>query len=812
MSVLLEFEVGGRSYSIYREVQLFGTSAKTVTSWLRDEESKRILAEGHKTIKEAVKKCIGIDEKTFRYSVFVPQGEIGRILEEIPSNRRKLFAELIGIAKLDKLYKVLSEIQKNFKRKQENLKLFRKDLQEVKEVLEKLKKEKEAIVEKLRNREREKEMVTKILQKIEADLREARIAQQRLKDRMKRLDDLRKEISEKEGQIKDLREKLEELDVLKAEVEKKRSLEEKVPLIREILELDEKISELERLRRNRMELRKKVELLERQLWDSERVEKEYESIKKEKFDIGARINQTEKEIQEMEEEIRNLQRELESLPTGKLEKIVEQLEKKEEKLKMLEKKIGSIEGILQMLEEELKLLRSSKGKCPTCGRPLDEARRLKLIREKSEKIEQLRKEVKIVNKRIFELQDKCRKLTELKEKLERRKEVEEKLAELRTQLMEADAKLEGLRLSDAELKRKLLEYERKLKIIREKRDELRTIQGELNALETAIELRLRGTGSEDMESRKDKLIEEYVKRFGELPVLSFEQFQDLESQLKRLREVKMRLAELKGEKGRLKLLERDVYKLKNELKHVKGEIEELRTKVEDLEKLEQEHYELKIKAEDLIKEVSSLSSTLDRVNREIEESRKTLEKLSKRVKELEKYERAVNLLNQIRESLRVKIKQRYNEKVLTYLRKLIPELLEELGLDFVMADLDGDLNLVLTTSNGSSITFAELSGGEKVLVSLAFRFALLQLLGSSDTSSMREPLPLILDEPTTHLDDEHRSMVIDALRDFYNRITEESVPQMILVSHYSELQNVANKIFTVEKVNGVSRVQSSAQQ
>ncbi len=57
-----------------------------------------------------------------------------------------------------------------------------------------------------------------------------------------------------------------------------------------------------------------------------------------------------------------------------------------------------------------------------------------------------------------------------------------------------------------------------------------------------------------------------------------------------------------------------------------------------------------------------------------------------------------------------------------------------------------------------------------------------------------------LDEPTIHLDSFRRHELINLLKDM------TVLPQMIIVTHESQLENAADNLVKVEKNNGISKV------
>ena len=93
--------------------------------------------------------------------------------------------------------------------------------------------------------------------------------------------------------------------------------------------------------------------------------------------------------------------------------------------------------------------------------------------------------------------------------------------------------------------------------------------------------------------------------------------------------------------------------------------------------------------------------------------------------------------------------------------------------------------------------YEALSGGERTSVALAYRLALnsiVQETGASGTGEL-----VILDEPTEGFSKEQ----IHKMRDI---LVELGSKQVVIVSHETELEAMAQHVFRVQKVNGTSRV------
>ncbi|MBP1450136.1 MAG: AAA family ATPase, partial [Thermoproteus sp.] len=95
-------------------------------------------------------------------------------------------------------------------------------------------------------------------------------------------------------------------------------------------------------------------------------------------------------------------------------------------------------------------------------------------------------------------------------------------------------------------------------------------------------------------------------------------------------------------------------------------------------------------------------------------------------------------------------------------------------------DDDGRYVVVVARADGQRFHHASLSLGEVNLVALALRVALAKALFG------RPPL-LILDEPTEHLDEEHRRRIAELVRDL-----SRDVKTVVVTSHLGEFEEVAD--------------------
>lgn len=107
--------------------------------------------------------------------------------------------------------------------------------------------------------------------------------------------------------------------------------------------------------------------------------------------------------------------------------------------------------------------------------------------------------------------------------------------------------------------------------------------------------------------------------------------------------------------------------------------------------------------------------------------------------------------------------------------------------------LDDDYEVYLCGPEGESTTHM-VSGGEKIAIALALRLGITQAISKEGFDT------ILLDEPTIHLDDTRKYELLDLFRNI------AVVPQMIIVTHEHQLENIADNFITVTKNNGISTV------
>ncbi len=199
---------------------------------------------------------------------------------------------------------------------------------------------------------------------------------------------------------------------------------------------------------------------------------------------------------------------------------------------------------------------------------------------------------------------------------------------------------------------------------------------------------------------------------------------------------------------------------------------------------------LKTKLEQKRKLLSSIDQEIGAVNTKIKLHNEELEKITSVLKELTHVKEYVTNLETIRTLI-------YNRDgpVATSLRSWALGTISEKASEYLstfnvkvqrisLVDKARDIGITCY-SNNSTLDLESLSGGEKVSVALALRLGMAHIMGSSNLNF------IVLDEPTTHLDQERRKLLVNALTQAFDA-NLDSISQFIIITHDSEIFEDSN--------------------
>ena len=227
-------------------------------------------------------------------------------------------------------------------------------------------------------------------------------------------------------------------------------------------------------------------------------------------------------------------------------------------------------------------------------------------------------------------------------------------------------------------------------------------------------------------------------------------------------------------------------------------------------------------------DVDRVRGIIDKLNEELSDTRERIRSMESHVEDMqsnhgrmmERYDTISDLESQI-ESVKKKhteliefytevennisvyddIRYELREQNVGALEAMVNEMFETIyqHQSYSHINLTNEYEIEIVQRNGETLRPMMLSGGEKVLFNLSLRCAIYKLL--AETTSSDSLPPLVLDEPTAQLDDEH----IDQLSNVVDAVVEMGVNQTIVVSHQPKVIDDADNDIEVITQGGSNK-------
>ncbi len=847
MSVELEFTSNNRDYKIIREKK---SNLKSSLFKRTSQEGGYVhVCTGDREVAAEIRQILDIDSDLFLNAIYIRQGEIAELVDKTPAEKKQLIAKLLGIDSLEKAWKNLlpfitdyesqlaelkgklynsAELMEKYKQKKEELESLKQRGHDLEDQINEVNGLIKDISESKRNMEREKEiyetqvhnleMEEKTFAKLEEDkhrvqesldkIRGAEDEIERLEKYVSKLDvylDFEKSVTS----IQRLKQEEQEInDKLDSISEQKELVSSKKEGYNKYLSSDEEINRLNDKKNN----------FEKELATMAKLEKDkkdlLKNIEEERNDIESFFSKSKDKLDDYgldQDELAKIDdfnhlekstKEFTDETSTKIEDLSKEIITKNEDIVVFKQNIKACEKPLVDLED-------IDNKCPVCQSDISSYKKKELTKHYNS-------EIKENNKLISQNEENVRLLTKNKKSFE---EKLEKLTELSKNIIEYKQKFEHLQSELIRLNKMDEELEAK--------EYVSNKLGEL-ILVIANKKEERETFKQDHDS--------YIQSKGALDVLGSE----TEAQYK-LKQVQN---EIDNHVANIKLaIEQDP--------HLSGDIStaELKNRIDDLKQKNEEFNQLK----GFIQNKNSLMSQLDSIKEDIGVSINQKDIIENKIKaslydedkyeqilyNFERYERRKNTFNeelymikgQAKESIAVlqdvtdkiktatKFKQEYDNvddyiSILKHIRELYSrggvqkdlrnisrpaiqkhtkEFFNEFNFNYSDLTIDDDYEVTVYGPEGES-SISMVSGGEKIAIALALRLGITRAMANGELDT------ILLDEPTIHLDASRKHELINLLKEM------SSLPQMIIVTHEAQLENAADNLIKVEKVNGISKV------
>ncbi len=787
--VELEFEVGETGYRIIRTIERKrGTRGIQTRGWLseaggQEEEMKPT------EMKSRILQILSFREKLgkstsriYRFAVFTPQEYMKEVLNQAPDDRIETLRRAFGIedysfagsnadiliSRLNSIAKVNAELSRALPSKEEalrkaseNLRRYESDLKTVESELSTVSQTMEEIQSKLTVLETERDEARRLqltIPQIESSLLQLQSEETDSRSQLERYEKEQKRVEQAKLTVGKLKPEYQKYLEAKKRIESLEELQERKSILeKEISELNRKISTKEtKMKTELAGIEESIGRLDSALAD---------------YELQAeRVPELKNQAKSLEESVRivvGLQKNIDALNL----EIGNEGGKKSAKVTELERlrvQVKKLDGI------------SNESSCPLCGQKLNPEHLNSVMKEYGLESNRLQAEIRKSDDKMAELRSKILELNSKIQDGEKKRQQLEKLRESIVRIEEALTEAKKRNEESTELNSKA----RQIRLELESRDFVHSEEVELSSLKLKHEA-LIGPLKELLQLRTfvrkledSGLIREYLD--SEL----ISKKDDLENMIASQRE-------------KLSRLEKSILKTNQELKQKREQLEQLEPSILEHEKLRLDFEELqgkksesKSKFDTLSANVASLKEFIRPLNSEVEDLRSKSQMASLHRGYASWLETLFlpaveNIESHVLDSIRDEFQRVFH--------RWFSELIEDPN---VSASVDERFTPNITQS-GYDLDTQSLSGGERTAVALAYRLALNYMVKRAN-ESMQTNL-LILDEPTEGFSREQTYRLRGVLE-------EVECDQVILVSHERDLESLADKIYSVEKQNGISVV------
>ena len=417
------------------------------------------------------------------------------------------------------------------------------------------------------------------------------------------------------------------------------------------------------------------------------------------------------------------------------------------------------------------------------------------INEKS--IEENKENIRLLNKNKDSFEEKYNRLQELSKDIIGYKNKFDNLEKDLVRLNEIDDGLESKEYTNTKLGELILDISKE-KVGREENkedyDAYIKSKGALDVLSSKTELqyKLNQVNNEvDVHVKNIKLaIDQDPHLSGDMSTA------DLQARITDLKNKEEEFNQLKGFVQNKKALESQLISKKDDIGVSLNQIEILKNKIEasvyDKEKYEKVIYFYEVYERRYDEFAGELSEIKGQAKELIANVNVLAEKILTNYKFQQEYKNTtdyIDLLNHIR-TLYSKngIQKELRNRSRPVIQKHTKDFFDEFNFNYSDLTLDEDYEVTVFGPEGEA-SMSMVSGGEKIAIALALRLGITKVMAKGD-----------LDEPTIHLDSFRRHELINLLKDM------TVLPQMIIVTHESQLENAADNLVKVEKNNGISKV------
>ena len=850
MSVKLTFNVNGTDYRVERFEKKRRDSTTGEAFLYKITSRDELIASKTNNVNKEIKELLNMDSETFLNAIHIKQGEISNLIDKGAAERKKLIGKLLRIDDLETAYKKMPEITKEYELIRGRLEGQITPEDDLNDELTVLKEQKNRILGEITELDAELKEITKendakISEK--EKLNEMKSKLDALKINLKNEDEnyeqmikRKEELVNKHEEIVNNEKQMEELkpfcNKLQTYTDFKESLLSYNNIKRDETLKNEKIDEIIKYKNtisNEKENYEKYLELENKLSEFNNTMTELNSEIKANEDLESEKEKAEKNITENKDVLLQLYNDCkttlnnydeideidyDTIRLNDLEKIIEnfigntkkKIEEIDSQISENNNKISGLNQEIKSSNEPLAEIKKVENKCPTCQSEISEDKKNELIslynfiisdnikkrNETENLINELEDKKSLKNKELDDLES-------IKNNINRNLHIPEQINEFKGKIMEFDEKIE-------EIKSKKEKQEELTKTIEENTHKLKNLETNYKNYVDAETLLENMNSEEEVKNELDTILiakkqnEDELNKLIELePELSLEiSDDDLNNEINDLTEKNTKYNVLAGSVKDKEEYERKIKENEEEIKAKEKEIDLIKNKIESCQYDENTH-------EDINKLVEKLGNKINQINTDIAVFKTNLENNSQKINEtkskIEENQKYIDDFNAISDYLELlkDFRKHYSKDGIQrelrlqskpLIQKYTREFFEKFNFNYSDLMLSDEYNISIYGPEGK-VKLGMVSGGEKIAIALSLRLAITQVMSQGNIET------ILLDEPTIHLDSFRRQELINVLRSM------SIIPQMIIVTHDSELETAADTLIKISKDDGISRIE-----
>ncbi|MHB1492322.1 MAG: AAA family ATPase [Thermoplasmataceae archaeon] len=824
----LVFKLGENVYTVERTLEMVGSRIETKGAILKCENT--VLGEGAISVSREIARVIGVSDEVFMNSVFIEQGQIDSLIMKQKSKRLDLFNEILGLQNLQKVFEKLNDLRKNIElniNANEPLEeIYRQDEKRADEIEQSIR---EIVSQAAKENERYKESQKAVieLEKKVKELNEKKNTLAKLdteiRQHKRRFDQLTGKINQQEKELEE-NARL-EAELLSLENEKRYRFREQIKkyiLNSESLEVLQK--EIEEIRKTI----KDAENRESRMMELNPANEEYLKLEKDSNELAEWIqrnseskmsfsnknailadkkNQLTRNIGDLKtiSEKISMKLSIDSPDSVKLNKKMEELNSENERLirerskaenviQSSRREIGEIAGKMKMLVDT--------NECPVCKQPLTENHRRDIVEEYHNRETELKSAITGSDGFIAAAGTKISKIREMLDFINN--EVLGKLSSLEGKNHELTKEIDFISGELDKLKGSFDTYNTREEELVRTRDNLKKLESKwkeyarLKALSDSFDMK----GIREKEFDKNQKISEIMKENANIAEESgFIPSQgDIEASgmaERKIESIRKKIGGIEEQRKNILSDKKELDDTKQELERRNREYDAISVEVNLLSSAEQDLALQREASKSINESITRLDTRKDGESRELSRIKLNMEENSGKIAMLNNLRKSLTHLEKLipafrRDGLPRLIRIRSSQ----FITNMTTELMSHFNLSVEGVKVTEDLDIEVF-QNGSVKELQQLSGGERTAVAIALRMAMAKYLISNISV-------LLMDEPTNFLDEDRRNDLKDIIS--YSLRDEGIVPQLIVITHHTELNTAADISYTVESRNGVSRI------